>query len=97
MKRPRVGVQPPAREAPRAVDEEEILGTLELVCGNAMMGDPPGPMLATRLQRECQAALAGLGLVGARVSATSSRSGTFVTVRLPRPDATVQQIRVRVK
>jgi hypothetical protein len=79
-----------------SVDLEGLHDAIEVACGNALMGDPPGPQLATRLQRECLTVLRAYGLTNATVVAESSRNGTSVTIRLPQPGHTVQEIRLRL-
>ena len=88
----------PAREpSPRETDLSALQDDLELACANAMMGDPPGPHLAARLSRECREVLRKSGLASAEVSVSSTRRGTFITIRLPRRDQTVREIVLRMQ
>ncbi len=63
---------------------------------DALRGDPPGPGVARRLERECAVVLGRHGLGAAKVQARSDRRGTFVTILLPRPDRTVQEIKLQL-
>lgn len=73
--------------SPEALQEK-----LEGACLDAMGGDPPGPLMASRLQRTCLDVLRRLGLGGARVSVVSGRTGTRVRVSLPPRVGRVQEL-----
>lgn len=70
----------------------EIREELEVACLDAMGGDPPGPLLASRLERACKGVLTRNGLGSAQVKCTSNYQGTSVQLLLPKPDQTVQSI-----
>ncbi len=74
-----------------AADPNELLEDLEIVCLEAMNGDPPGPALAARLAAVVQAWLHRRG-IAARVEAESTRQGTFVRLLLRKPGSRVQQV-----
>ena len=87
---------PRPRRAVSAKALAALLEQLEVVAGNALCGDPPGPLLASRLQRECTHFLHSNGLTGARVQATSTREQTSVVVLLPTPDQRVERVVLRL-
>lgn len=69
---------------------------LEIACMDEIRGDPPGPGLAGRLARIVKVVLMRHRIEGARVEAKSDRNGTFVTLWLPKPDKTVEQVVLRL-
>ena len=71
---------------------QELKEALEIACLDAMGGDPPSRLLASRLERECKIVLIKYGLDRAQVRATSDRTGTKVHIRLPQPDNTVREV-----
>ena len=71
--------------------DEDLREELEIACMDAMRGDPPSPSLAKRLELAVGDVLRRRG-IQAKVSAKSDRAGTSVTILLPKPDATVQQV-----
>lgn len=77
---------------PRGPDLSALREDLEIACMDAMRGDPPGRLLAGRLERVCKDVLRRSGLAKARVVVESNRSGTRVHVALPKPDRTVQRV-----
>ena len=70
----------------------ELKEDLEIACLDAMRGDPWGPAMATRLQRTCTEVLRAHGLNGAHVRASSTASGTQVSIQLPTPDNRVNEV-----
>ena len=95
--RMKLGKTPKARqkpEAPRGLDPDDpgLREDLELACLDALRGDPPGPAVERRLELACRSVLASYGASGARIEASSTRGGTGVRIRLPRPDDTVQEL-----
>ena len=74
-----------------AVDDD-LREALEIACMDAMRGDPPGPMMARRLEGAVRGVLRMRGLGAAKVSATSDRQGTSVSIELPPTLPTVRQI-----
>jgi hypothetical protein len=72
--------------------DAELLEALEVAAMDAVRGDPPGPTLATRLQRVCIDVLRHAGIQGAKVHAVSTRKGTAVRVLLPSDGARVRQL-----
>lgn len=81
---------------PADVLGEDLLEDLEVACLDAMNGDPPGPALAARLQRDCLALLRRRGLGTITVQAQSDRRGTTVTLGMPAPGATVREVKLTV-
>lgn len=77
-------------------DDPDLQDELELTCLDALRGDPPGPAVATRLQRECLALLRRRGAAGARVEARSDGRGTFVRILLPAGGDAVREVMLRV-
>jgi len=72
---------------------EDLLEDLQIACMDTMRGDPPGPILASRLRLACQLVLSQRGIQGARVQVTSSRrGGTRVALRLPAPGRRVKEV-----
>lgn len=65
---------------------------MEVALLDAMRGDPPGPLLAQRLQRTAQDVLARAGCQKARIEARSDRSGTAVRISVPDAKKQVRQI-----
>ncbi len=82
------------RPDPAAVLGDDLLEDLEIACLQALNGDPPGPAVAARLERECLAVLRRAGHDTIGVRARSDRSGTVVTLSLPAPGATVREVRL---
>lgn len=76
--------------------DPDLADDLELACLDALRGDPPGPLVASRLQRACLEVLRARGLAAAQVDARSDRRGTTVTIRLPTPDRHVEQVVLRL-
>lgn len=76
--------------------DPELADDLELACHDALRGDPPGPLVAARLQRACLEVLRARGFDGAQVDARSDRRGTVVTIRLPTPERRVEHIVLRL-
>ncbi|MDP2314977.1 MAG: hypothetical protein Q8P41_18905 [Pseudomonadota bacterium] len=72
--------------------EAELEGALT----DAIAGDPPGPMLAGRLERLAREILLRRGLGAARVVARSDARETTVHVVLPPDAARVREVVVRI-
>ena len=72
--------------------DAELTELLELTCMDAIRGDPPGPGVAARLERDITALLRSRGITGFRVTAQSSKTGTFVELLLPTPKRTVERV-----
>lgn len=72
--------------------DADLAETLEVACLDEMRGDPPGPGLAKRLERAVRDVLRAARIDPVAVRATSDRTGTRVTILLPRPDATVAEV-----
>ena len=77
--------------------DPDLADALEVAAMDALRGEPPGPAVAKRLEREIRVVLDQHGLSGARVLARSDHTGTVVRIRLPRPDQTVQEIKLDLR
>ena len=75
---------------------DDLADDLEIACIDALRGDPPGPAVATRLQRACIDVLRRRGLEGARVHARSDGSGTAVRIIMPSDGPKVREIVLRL-
>jgi hypothetical protein len=73
------------------MDPADLLEDLEIVCLDAIRGDPPGPQLAARLTAVVTGWLHARG-IAARVEATSTRRGTAVKILLGKPGARVREL-----
>jgi hypothetical protein len=92
---PRRGaVSTTARAAPAPLGLEALL---EGALTDAVGGDPAGPALAKRLEREARAILLRHGLGAARVVVRSDARETVVHVVLPPGPARVRELVVRVE
>jgi hypothetical protein len=85
---------PPAPTAPVPLDPADpaLQEDLEVACLDALRGDPPSVGVARRLEHACRGVLAQYGVSGAEVSATSTRRGTAVRIRLPAAGDTVRDV-----
>lgn len=73
-------------------EDPDLQEALEVACMDALRGDPPGPLVASRLQRACADVLRRCGEPNARVDAVSDRRGTSVRILLPAPGDVVREV-----
>ena len=84
----------PAASPSRTLDPQDpdLQEDLEIACLDALRGDPPSDAVARRLERACRVVLQRYGVAEPYVHATSNRSGTRVSIRLPDDQARVREV-----
>ncbi len=75
----------------------ELAEELEIVCQNAIAGDPPSEAVAQRLRSDVLHLLRENGHDKAQVWAKSDKGGTEVQILFPQPEKKVKTIRLRLK